>query len=899
MRTIPRKFVSMLPSLLFLSLSFATTTTTTSALPEQVFWDNTDWPSDLTPIAGSSDGLLEGTVLFAQSQVIPSKHGIENDNQPHLTALRKTLVMFRPHKIDDESVDMEFTVRDKDGTILSGGNPIAMNKPEDITKQEGWIELGDVDANDIEFPTSLNTPYVVQGQQNLNQIGNDPKAVGLTNILNDNDKTPSNEIEIKTADGSWVRNFYFPEGSTVPTNSKIQITCNSSYNVNVHYPNAQTGGWRTRSLSKGQVLIVVLTPNNNVWLASDDLKHNDYIFGHRFYTATLNAEWVEPGMTLEFAATSGEEGVLDDIDIGGVTELVISTLDAGFLTEPRNEFTFRDDPTTNTEYFETTTASRLVVVQYETMHFTEIMLPTGKFYDTVSDDEGGVYSGDMRGFVGKLLLSHGIDLANYGVSSSLAQSESPHPYTCAFLAAHNTVGLYQNGRQEHGLSGGNGMITLSNSIGNEMSHEIGHNYGLGHYVDGFDGSVHRPSDEINSSWGWDSKRNLFIPNFSPSDTGEDQCLDDQCQSPFMGKYQFGKDSMAGGSPLWGSNRFTMYTPNSSKIIQAFLEKKAIWDPTSSTGFRKYDAASREMKEFVNPNTDNDVRLFRVPVTTIVGYYDPDPDRSLESYVYPAMHGAYGFVYNDDGGSTTGTPDGCELVVKTNKITVVYNLGTSIDSKGMNKFHVNVATEDEPYEALIYCQNELRANRALDGPKDDEPPLRYTLNGLSFDGNNDDDEDDSPSGSPSDVPSSSPSSDPSSEPSASPSDSPSETPSESPSGGPSTVAPTTIAPTPTIDAPPTVAPTDLPLPTDSPTAAPTKSPTALPTSSPTSTATPAPTPVPIPKCKDRKLKYIIKKKGKKKKKNCKWAKKKKSRCNIEWKNELIRDWCPVSCKVCPK
>jgi len=442
MMTIPRNFVSMLPALLLLSLSFATTTTTTtSALPEQVFWDNTDWPSDLTPIAGNDD-LLEGTVLFAQSQVIPSKHGIENDNQPHLTALRKTLVMFRPHSIEDESVNMEFTVRDKDGTVLSGRNPIAMNDPEDIPKQDGWIELGKIDniefpssldgayvvqgqsnldniigsdidnanlanifntqnnkveiktwdgswieevflpngsqipegskfqvscgsswevkvhypkaalsgndgsdwrtktvstneklvivlVNNIwvskndpkpdyvpEFPSSLDNPYIVEYQQNLDEIGNDPEAVALTNILNDNDKTPSNEIEIKTSDGSWVKNIYFPEGSTVPANSKIQITCDSQYDANVHYSNAQTGGWRTRSLSQGQVLIFVLTPNNNVWLASDDLQHNDYVFGHTFYTATLNAEWVEPGTTLEFVAASGERGVLDEIDIG-------------------------------------------------------------------------------------------------------------------------------------------------------------------------------------------------------------------------------------------------------------------------------------------------------------------------------------------------------------------------------------------------------------------------------------------------------------------------------------------------------------------------------------------------------------------------------------------------------
>ena len=132
------------------------------------------------------------------------------------------------------------------------------------------------------------------------------------------------------------------------------------------------------NLSRGDVIVFVLSPVYNIWLTSVDLDHNDYVFGHNFYTATLDLIWVAPGMTLEFAATSGEKGVLE-ANIGGVTELLITTLDSGFLTEPRNEFTFRDDPTTNAEYFETTMASRLVVVQYETMHFTKIMLPTGKF----------------------------------------------------------------------------------------------------------------------------------------------------------------------------------------------------------------------------------------------------------------------------------------------------------------------------------------------------------------------------------------------------------------------------------------------------------------------------------------------------------------------------------------
>ena len=760
---------------------------TSSSLPNTVFWNN-NWSSDL------SGGELEGTVLFAQSQIIPSKNGISGDNQPHLTALRKTLVMFKPQ--DYTSSEAIFlAVRDVDGLVLS--ESITMNDPEDITKHDGWIDVGGVIPT---FPPSLDNPHVVQGQSNLNELKDDKQAAKLTEILN----APNQEkVEIKTWNGSWIRDLYFPAGSTVPENSKIQMTCNSGYSVYLHYPNTMTGGWRTRKVTYGEVVVVVLANGN--WVAKGDLEHNEYIFGHGFYSATLNAEWVSPGMTLEFSTSNDKIGILDGIKIGGITELFITAIDVGFLTEPRNEFIFRDDSTAQREYFETTPVSRLVVAQYESMHLTEVMLPTGKLYTSVSDDNGGWHSGDMRQHIGKLLISHGIDLANYGISSSWAQSESPHPFTCALLAAHNTVGIYQNGRIVHGGSGGNGMITLDSSIGNEFSHEGGHNYGLGHYVDGFEGSVHRSADKINSSWGWDSEKNVFIPNFKSTSTGENQCLDSLCQSPFLGKYQFGKDAMAGGSPLWGTNRFTLYTPNTSRKIQQFLENKAVWDPTSSTGFRKYNPSTKKMEEFINNDNNNKVpRLYRVPVTTIVGYYDPDSSHLLKSYVYPAMHGAYGFVYNEDGGTGDGSTYTCELVVETtNAGTLVYELSTAIDSKGMNKFHVNVATEDEPNRASLYCQNKLLASRALVGPKGE---LVYTTHGISF-------EDDTP-----------------------PSDSPTVAPVTSPTVAP--VTPPTVAPV----TPPTVAPVTPPsvAPMITPTMYPThRAPTPYPTAVP-------PTPYPTEK-----------------------------------------------------
>jgi len=264
------------------------------------------------------------------------------------------------------------------------------------------------------------------------------------------------------------------------------------------------------------------------------------------------------------------------------------------------------------------------------------------------------------------------------------------------------------------------MVTLDSSVGNEFSHEVGHNYGLGHYVDGFHGSVHRAASEINSSWGWDSRKNVFYPNFAQTISGADQCLEGDCQSPYLGKYQYGTDAMSGGSPKYG-NRYTLYTPNTSRIIQSFLESRATFDPSSSTGFRKFDPVTKKMEEFANPNGKVPIQ-FHVPVTTIVGYYDPTGD--LPSYVYPAMHGALGFAYEGD---YVGE-DGCELAVETKTGPPLrYRLsGSLVTSEYMNKFHVNVATEAEPYQASVLCGSRFLVSRALDGPN---APLEYTVTGV--------------------------------------------------------------------------------------------------------------------------------------------------------------------------
>src|SRR5690625_5400247 len=80
------------------------------------------------------------------------------------------------------------------------------------------------------------------------------------------------------------------------------------------------------------------------------------------------------------------------------------------------------------------------------------------------------------------------------------------PQLTQTVVSHHAQGEYSNGTQLHGLSGGNGMLTLIRSIGNEFSHEIGHHYGLGHYP-GRDGDDDFwTTHHHDSGWGYIAHR---------------------------------------------------------------------------------------------------------------------------------------------------------------------------------------------------------------------------------------------------------------------------------------------------------------------------------------------------------------------------------------------------------
>ncbi len=551
---------------LLLSSALATVISTSALAEELLVFNNTTPTNDLT-------GSFEAQVLFAQSQILPARPR-PDDKQPHLTGLRKTLIMVRP-LLSDTTTPLSVVVRNAQGDRLG---TIDLQAPEHLPKSAFYIDNAPVGP--LDFTPARGPVAAVRDPGELKKL-DDQKAAYLLGGLKRNAV-----VDIELADGRWVRDIYLPTGPKLD-GKIVRVQSQAGYESTIFYSGRRATIGRGKSLQFKCV--------NNQWLQDSDLENNSITYATDAWSGVIPAAWIVPGISFDFCQ-GNLTGTLSGLQVGAPTQLLIHTIDIGMLTTPRGEFAFANDPQAHREYFQTVPTSRLIVCQYAPLHLKEVMLPDGTLLTDADPSNGGWHEGTMRQHIGKELISHGIDNANYGINSTAGEGEQSHPYVVAQLAAHNNRGKYANGIQVHGGSGGGGIVTLDNSLGNELSHEVGHNYGLGHYVDGFNGSVHRPADQINSTWGWDADKNRFIPNFAMKRSGRDTCVEGQCQAPFDGR-SYGLDAMAGGEPLSGLNRFTLYTPNTAAIIQKFLESKAIFDPRSETGFSRWNPGTARMEPY--------------------------------------------------------------------------------------------------------------------------------------------------------------------------------------------------------------------------------------------------------------------------------------------------------------
>ncbi len=448
-------------------------------------------------------------------------------------------------------------------------------------------------------------------------------------------------------------------------------------------------------------------------------------YSKRAWTVALKWHEIRAGLHLRVVdPLNNRSGDLaaNNIDLAAPGELVVQNIRLGLLTDPpksTGHYMLLEPAKAGTDYFQTIPAARMIVAKYDDLRLNKVMVASGVIYDTASATTGDVYSGDMRENTAKSTFGVGVNLANWGITSaSMASQEQPQ--LTQSVVAHYARGKYSNGEATHGLSGGNGMLTLIDSVGNEFSHEIGHHYGLGHYPGAVGENMFWAAHHADSGWGYIAFRNKMRGNLNWTNTN----LGDGANSVpnFLNKYAYGWDAMSGGATASSISKYTHYTGYSTslKIQPAF--DRYVWDADSPTGYKKWNATTR-MMEVAQPKTPNSSnvwynradgnylkpKMFGVPVYTILGGYDPVAQVGL---IYPAAKGNWGNVFDLPQVNPNATTANCWLNVRFASASQNIALAPQRMNGNANKFHINLAQSEAPQQVNLYCKKADQASAVL-------------------------------------------------------------------------------------------------------------------------------------------------------------------------------------------
>jgi len=364
-------------------------------------------------------------------------------------------------------------------------------------------------------------------------------------------------------------------------------------------PLAEMGDVKTlkAEIYQGNQLLRTVELEEPSRLAASDQSNSDgrppVSCSKRAWSAPLNWDEVKAGLHIRVIDPLNNrigDLVENDIDFAAPGELVLQNIRLGLLTDPpksNGHYMLLEPAKAGTDYFQTIPAARMIVTKYDDLKLEKVMVASGVIYDTVSATTGDVYSGDMRENTAKSTFGVGINLANWGITSaSMASQEQPQ--LTQSVVIHHARGKYSNGEASHGLSGGNGMLTLIDSIGNEFSHEIGHHYGLGHYPGSVGNNMFWAAHHADSGWGYIAFRNKMRGNLNWTATN----LGDGSNGVpnFLNKYAYGWDAMSGGATASTISKYTHYTGYSTylKIQPAF--DRYVWDKNSPTGYKTLPVA---------------------------------------------------------------------------------------------------------------------------------------------------------------------------------------------------------------------------------------------------------------------------------------------------------------------
>lgn len=417
----------------------------------------------------------------------------------------------------------------------------------------------------------------------------------------------------------------------------------------------------------------------------------DIQLSKRSYSTVLPWNWVEKGLSLTFSTYDDRTGELTEnmIEFGAPVHVDFPMVRIGMLTAPPAAKQLETHMANyGSELFQRFPFASMTISPYLPIKLNKIVTANGEVEEEYSYfEEPGVYSGDLREQITKSLIQTGINNANFGVTST-AGTHQWQPGNYPTVVIGHSIGRYLNKKGEvenvtHGLSGGNGMVLLVDAVNNEVTHEIGHAFSLWHLGDPY--RYHN----MQTGWGYDAYRGVIADNLWWDNWGGDEFN-------YKGIVGFGKDPLAGGNFESRGNSYPLFTGYTSKIMQDYLTGYDMLDLDSLSGYSHWDAEQQVLLP-VAETTKLKPILRDVDVMTMVGYYDPK--NSNMSYIYPALYGSAGQVY-----------DFPEVEVGQCWATVIYAddreqriglEGTRFDANS-NKFHINLARAANPQTMTISC-----------------------------------------------------------------------------------------------------------------------------------------------------------------------------------------------------
>ena len=214
-----------------------------------------------------------------------------------------------------------------------------------------------------------------------------------------------------------------------------------------------------------------------------ELENNGIRYATDAWSAVLPADWIRPGLALQLSQGT-QSGELVDLQVGAPSELLIHTIDIGMLTTPRDQFAFARDPEAHREYFQTVPTSRLIVSQYAPVAAGGDA-PNGTLLTDFDPEPGGWHRHHAPAH------RQGADLPRDRQRELRHQQHgrrggSSHPYVVASWRPQQPGQVRQRHPGARRLGRGGSSPSTAPSA-TKFSHEVGHNYGLGHYVGGFTG----------------------------------------------------------------------------------------------------------------------------------------------------------------------------------------------------------------------------------------------------------------------------------------------------------------------------------------------------------------------------------------------------------------------------